>query len=833
MLLRAMLVIDLLACGFAWADVVTLAEGGRPTTTIVVRKGAGDLVRAAAEDVRRYVRAVCGVELPLNDTGERVSGAAIYVGPCDGSEPSDLPDAGTNPETYAVRVRDGNLFLLGRYDPATAFAAESFLEDDLGVRWYAPGELWEYIPEKTQGALTVDVKSRVVTPDWSPRIWSGHEWTPEWKTWLLRNKAVCVPPVPFRNMQNYLHKVFAPEKYAETHPEYYPFIDGKRWIPPKDDRAWRPCESNPEVVRLTVDAAREYLDAHPEQNSFSLAMDDIEHLCGCDNCRAMDASPDDYARKRFSDRHYKFVNAVAHELAKTHPDKYIGTLCYNIARELPSTVDRLEPNVFISMTQCCAEWWRPKHKEKDMELTRCWRERCQHMSRYDYMGLGFLTPRVFPHAMAEGMKFDHGLGFEGVYNECYVILPNAAPMMWMVSKLQWNTGLDADTLLDEFYWRMFGGASAKMKEYYDLLEQSWMTPRTGRAGWGHRNLATQAYGMSLEDLDRAETIIASAREATADADVLRRIDIVAAGLQYGAYITRIFSLGQDLDRVSLSTREEAKTALQKAGELDRLDTQRKAFSVSAMQRSDILGESLRGLRSRKYFVEDQIKRVDVGTTVLTALTALGAQSPDEAAAIGNEFAAARPGPLGELVHEWVGASYSDSSNLLKNPDFEIPASDRETAEWSTWDNGKRDTRMERVQGEGRNGSTGVAIANADSACYLQEVRVEAGQGFLCTAWARREQAEGIGTTSLAVRWRTPDGAWYPQHDVEPCVTLRSSGVEWQPMALIARVPKSATTLVFQLSASSQGEKSRVLFDDAAVHLIPKDAQGFPTDPKTE
>ncbi len=820
MSIRAVLMLAIAMGSFARADMVSLVEGGQATATIVIQKDADALVRVAAEHVRQYVQAICGVELPLKDTGERVSGTGIYVGQCNATEESDLPSADANPETYAIRVRDGNLYLTGRHVAATAFAAMSFIEDNLGVRWYAPGRLWEYVPQGTPGALKVDVTSRVVTPDWSPRLWSGHELTGDWKTWCLRNKAVCIPPVPFRNMQNYLYKVFAPEKYGESHPEYYPLIDGKRWIPPADEHAWRPCESNPDVVRLTVEAAREYLDANPEQNSFSLAMDDIYHLCGCDNCRAMDASPDDYVRKRFSDRHYKFVNTVARELAKTHPDKYIGTLCYHIARELPSTVDTLEPNVFISMTQCCAEWWRPGLKEKDIELTRQWRERCQHMSRYDYMGLGFLTPRVFPHAMAEGMKFDHALGFEGVYNECYVILPNAAPMMWMMAKLQWNTALDADALLDEFYARMFGTASATMKEYFVLLEQSWMTPRPGRAGWGHRNLSTQAHAMSVEDIARVEELLANARAATTDADVLRRIDIVSAGLQYGAYFVRMYALGDELERDSITTKEEAQAALQKAGELDRLGTERVTFFDSVVKRDDILGDSVRGLQAKKYFVQDQIKNIDPQSAMLTALTVLQAQSPNEATGIAQQFAAAHTGPLGSLAQTWTRANSGDLPNLLQNSDFESRTSDAATHGWSTWDNGKRDARMAIAKGDGRGGSKCVAIANADSACYLQKVPVEAGQRFLCVVWARREHAEDSSAIRLAVRWQTPDGAWYPKHDVEPGVSLRQAGTNWQPMALVASVPEGAATLVLQLSVSAQGDKARALFDDAAVHLIP-------------
>lgn len=815
-------IVLLIACSISTATAaerITLAKEGQPAATVVIQNNADELVRRAAEDLRHYVQAICGVELPMRDTGERVPGAGIYIGPCDATVESDLPPAEANPETYAIHVRDGNLFLAGRHAPATSFATVSFIEDSLGVRWYAPGKLWEYVPQGTPGILEVDVEDRIVTPDWSPRVWSGHGWTDDWDTWLLRNKAVCIAPVPFRNMQNFLHTVFAPEKYATSHPEYYPLIDGKRWIPPAGDDAWRPCESNPDVVRLTVDAAREYLNAHPEHNSFSLAMDDIYHLCGCDNCRAMDASPDDCKRVRFSDRHYKFVNAVARELAKTHPDKYVGTLCYHIARELPATVDKLEPNVFISMTQCCAEWWRPGLKEEDMELTRRWRERAAYMCRYDYMGLGFLTPRVFPHVMAEGMKFDHALGFEGVYNECYVILPNTAPMMWMVAKLQWNTDLDADALLDEFYARMFGTASAEMKEYFTLLERSWMTQRPGRAGWGHRKLATQAHAMSLEDAERAEAVLARAGAASADVDVLRRIDIMAAGLRYGAHIMRMCALGHDLDRASFSTREEAAAVLRKAGALGALRGEHEAFCTAAAQRDDILGDSLRGLKSRRYFVLDQIKDIEPQAAVLSALTALDAYAHGEAASIAQEFAAVHAAPLADLARMWTRATQDDSPNLLENPDFEMADSSASIPGWASWDNGKQAAKLMCAPGEGRGGSAGVTIMNADSACYLESIPVEAGRQYLCTAWARRARAEDTGTIRLAVRWKTADGAWYPERDAEPSVDLHSAGADWQPLALVADVPEGAAMLVFQLRASAQGEQTRALFDDAAVRLI--------------
>ncbi|HOZ47879.1 MAG TPA: DUF4838 domain-containing protein [Candidatus Hydrogenedentes bacterium] len=822
------------ATAVSFAAPFTLATGGRPAATIVIPKEADAFVRTASEDLCHYVESICGVKLPFSEAGAAVSGPAVYVGACATTMESDRPPADSHPEAYAVRVRDGNLFLTGRHSPATAFAVVSFIERELGVRWYAPGELWEYVPRSTAGELSVDVAPRVVVPDWSPRVWSGHAWTDSWNRWLLRNKAICEPPVPFRNMQNHIYQVFAPEKYAERHPEYYPLINGKRWIPSPDDHAWRPCESNPDVVRITVEAARAYLDEHPEHNSFSLAMDDITHLCGCESCRAWDAHPDDYEKRHFSDRHYRFVNAVARELAKTHPDRFIGTLCYHIARELPETVPELEPNVFISMTQCCAQWWRPGLKEEDMELTRQWRARSTHMSRYDYMGLGFLTPRVFPHAIAEAMKFDHGLGFEGVYNECYVILPNAAPMMWMVAKLQWDTDLAADALLDEFYACMFGASAATMKAYFDLLEKSWMTPRPGRLTWGHRDLVSQSNAMAVEDVEAAEGLLAKAASETKDADALRRIDVVAAALRYGAYIIRAGALSKGLRVGQIKTPDQARDALARMGAVDTLRREREAFWAEAVERDDLLGETLRGLKGRQYFVANQIGNVEAaGSSVMIgALDTLYAHSKKEAARAVAALGNGDTGTQGALARAWLAVRRDAVGNRLQNPGFEVVSENGQAAEgneqtttappgWSTWDNGAGATEFRSLAEGGRDGSRAAAIVGADSACYLQGVPVEPGALYLCLVWARQLRSLGEGGGLLGVRWRTADGQWHGDHSVEPTVALSQPTLTWQPLGLIAVAPEGAKELVFMLSAKNQEAAGGVAFDEAGLYDLPK------------
>ena len=536
---------------------------------------------------------------------------------------------------------------------------------------------------------------------------------------------------------------------------------------------------------------------------------------------ALDARPDDYENKRFSDRHYKFVNAVARELAQTHPGKYVGTLCYHIARELPETVDRLEPNVFISMTQRVGEWWRPGQRDDDIALTHAWRERCSHMSRYGYIGLGFLTPRVFPHAMAEGMKLDHSLGFEAVYNECYTILPNVAPMMYMMARLQWDTDLDPDALLDEFYARMFGEAAVTMKACYDTLERSYMEPRPDRlelARWGHRHLLTHSLALSEEALDQAEALMAQALAEADTPEARARIEIVGASLQYAGYIIRAGSWARAMAGEEISTAEQAQAVLDRLERLIALSEEREQFWAAALERDDLLGDSLRGLKQRGYFVVNQISEVEAPASACLgqALTVLYAHAPEAASATIARIAASGPNPLAEQAAGWLVELRGEAPNLLKNAGFqEWAASAPLPADWSSWSR-TGGARFIRGEERGRDGSTAAAIARADGACYMQHVPVTPGQKYLCSVWASCDTPGAATAAALGVRWQTGDGAWHPDRECEPRTALTVRGGRWERLSVIATVPDGAARLVFMLTAEGQTGEHAVVFDDAAV-----------------
>ncbi|MEN6304967.1 MAG: DUF4838 domain-containing protein [Armatimonadia bacterium] len=815
------------------AAKVVLAKGGQPAATIVIPDKATDREKLAAQELQHYVKAICGVELSLKSDGKRVDGAGLYIGKTETTIPGDVPGKELNPETYAVHVRDGNVFFTGRYPTPTYFAVASFIEDSLGVRWFAPGDEWEYVPTGKPGQLTVEVRDRVTVPDTSPRVWSGHDWNQDWKTWNLRNKTVLSEVVPRRQFQNNVFKVFPPSKYGKTHPEYYPLINGQRWIPSSDsDAYWRPCESNPEVIALVADYARKWFDAHPDIDSFSVGMDDISHMCSCDNCRAWDPHPDSYEKGQFSDRHYKFVNALAREIRKTHPDRYIGTLIYNIARDLPETVDKLEDNVFGFITETSALWWEPGRKQADHDLTREWAKRCKHLSRYDYFGMGGITPRVYPHAMAEQIRFDKSLGMEGCYIEVYTFLPNTAPMIWAFAKMQWDGKQDVDRLLGEFYADMFGPAKGTMKQYFDLLERSWNTPREGRKGWVHRNLRNQALAMSADDVEAGFRLLRKASGEAATDLQQQRIETLRAALQFGSYPIKAYAMSNSLVKLDINSEATAQKALEQIEQMGRMAREREAFWAEAPKRDDLLGETVRGLGDMGYMAVGQMPLLEAGATAaaMRAFSWYMANKPEKLEEAVAKLQGMSDSSLAQGLNGWLWVTKNKPANLLQNGDFETPGTnaDKPEADWQTvgappgwnrWSSGDKGS-FRVIKGVGINGSTAAAITGTGSACYLRTVPVEVGGKYLVIAWVNGEPDAMAAGAQLGVRFQKADGSWHPRRELEPTIQPPAGTKGWQPLILAITIPPEAGRIVIMPGARAQEADSTALIDDVAVYKLP-------------
>lgn len=229
-----------LGVGLARGESVTLVDRGVAKCCVVVgteesfRDPAqanwapkATLLKWAAEDVAAYLGKMSGAAMPLD--AESVTGMLpIYVG-C-APQAGKLAKISPYGDAYVVEVTAKGIVLHGESRRAVDYAAAQLLHE-LGVRWYAPGEIGEVVPQRKN--ITVPVGRREFAPDFiTRRLWCR---PPDETRWMYRNR-LGDPTIPAGHS---LHAYGADlpgwkerREGRTQHPEYYNVIDGQpgNWI---------------------------------------------------------------------------------------------------------------------------------------------------------------------------------------------------------------------------------------------------------------------------------------------------------------------------------------------------------------------------------------------------------------------------------------------------------------------------------------------------------------------------------------------------------------------------------------------------------------------------
>ncbi|MEN6547294.1 MAG: DUF4838 domain-containing protein, partial [Armatimonadia bacterium] len=354
--MRTILVLlAVLGCLTAAVADFPVVQGGQARCQIVLGKGAQPVEQQAAKDLARCLKLMTEVEVPLVGEGAEQAGVPkILVGPCALPEAVAKDVAKQDYGGYIIRQVGSDLVLRGPSEYGSANAVYGLLEDTLGCHWFMPGELFEYVPQRAE--VMLPTLNMALNPGFRFRYFSG---VTEGGEWQFRNRLDRPgnPNAPFLAQGHILYRLYPPSKYGKEHPEYYPLKGGKRHVNSDDqDQYAQPCTSNPAVVKVAVDTISKYFDDHPQAHTHSLCINDNNDWCECDACKAQDvAVPQFRGRTIYSDRYYTYVNGVARGLSATHPDKFLGVFAYAGVEPVPARIDKIEPNVYVSITQDCAQ----------------------------------------------------------------------------------------------------------------------------------------------------------------------------------------------------------------------------------------------------------------------------------------------------------------------------------------------------------------------------------------------------------------------------------------------------------------------------------------------
>ena len=419
---------------------------------------------------------------------------------------------------------------LWAFDERGSYNAVCGFLRDLGVRWYMPGELGEVVPKRDSIPLPqVDKREEPAFPVRDCNIAIGvHD----------RRLAVWGMRLGMRQPHGFgwahgLNGVTAREEMKREHPEYYALYAGKRATEFRS--GGKQCLSAPGLVKETVAYARTLFDHYNTQVVSVQPADGYTALCQCQLCVGKD-SPERPYRGRMSNYVWGFTVRVANEVAKTHPDRMIQNMAYNLAVLPPDDIEKLPDNVLVCMIGARRPTTvDPEQRREIRELREAWSQKTDQMmvnfENYPLTARGYWLPAFTARTNAESINAIKGVFLgENIQPSAHRFMDAAAfnsYQFYFTFRMYWgDENQDIAPMLDEFYTLFYGPARTQIKAFYEYCEAHFPEMRTDKA-----------------TADQALALFAEAREQVEEGSV---------------YDQRLALLGEYLDSLAARSEQIAK-----------------------------------------------------------------------------------------------------------------------------------------------------------------------------------------------------------------------------------------------------------------------------------
>ena len=432
----------------------------------------------AAGELRRYLQMIIGVDIPVVSENSKMKTGEFILG-LTNRTPDPLELKTLDPDGFMIRTAGKKIYLAGGTGKGVLYGVYELLERCFGCRFWAPGA--EYVPRaETLTVPVIDIRMQPAfafrevayagmdDPDFMDKMrCDRHAWEHggEWGMWV--------------------HTMFSlvpPEKYFDTHPEYYALMAGQR-------ARTQLCLTNPDVLQITIRSLAERMKEQPGCRYWSVSQMDTYGWCECDNCKAIDEHEGSPSGTMIS-----FVNKVA----AAFPDKVISTLAYQYTRKPPRNL-KPAPNVNIMLCTIECDRSKPLAEEQSKEAfvhdLIGWSAITGNILVWDYViqFTNMIAPFPNLHVLQPNIRFfrDHRVnavfeqGCRGTYSEIQEL------RQYLLAKLLWNPDANVDSLITLFTDGYYGKAGPFIRQYLSALERA--LKESGKTLW--------IYGSPMQETD--------------------------------------------------------------------------------------------------------------------------------------------------------------------------------------------------------------------------------------------------------------------------------------------------------------------------------------------
>ncbi|MCK4990623.1 MAG: DUF4838 domain-containing protein, partial [Bacteroidales bacterium] len=431
---------------------------------------------------------------------------------------ADISDVNLESDGFLIITLGENLVILGGEGNGLLNGVYSFLEQYLDCRMYTSGTV---IIPKRYDIILPEIHDYQVPAFRLRDVHYRDAYVPEYAEWhgltSIHRQEMGLGVHSFERLAH-------PDKYFESHPEYYSLIDGMRV------HKAQLCLSNKDLVDVVEANLRERMEQKPDVDYWGVGQNDNNAYCQCTECRAINEREGSQ-----SGTILHFVNQIADRF----PDKTIVTLAYHYSRQIPKHLKPADNvNIFLASIECnrskpISEDPQSRNFLEDLEN---WGEISDNIWVWDYVVHfhGYVSPYPNLHVLQPNIQLfaENNAGAMFQQGDLYGGGEFSELKAYLIAKLLWDPYMDIDSVMTDFLTGYYGEAGIYIQQYIDILHDA----SEFYGGKLHHHIDplnhTDGY-LSPVMLNIYKRIFDRAEEAVAgDSAYLKRVKIARLPLEY-------------------------------------------------------------------------------------------------------------------------------------------------------------------------------------------------------------------------------------------------------------------------------------------------------------
>ncbi|MFA6102716.1 MAG: DUF4838 domain-containing protein [Victivallaceae bacterium] len=524
------------------AGQLTLAQDGKTDYQIVVSARPGPVDKMAADELGEFLKKATGADFKVFQ-GSSESAADLKHRIFVGLSPSAIKILGPDPlsglkdQEHVVKSIGSDIFLFGKGEYGNLYAVYSFLENQVGCRWYTV-----YGDMKIPSNSTLKLDRFDYIRGFAFPIRSV-------MNWFYKIRPVC-DLFFYRNFQNQLlflhsslpglkpvyneilpgvHTSFAymppggavniagtpPEwlkgsKFFETNPEFFSMDENGKRVSSR-----QLCFANPGLRKKLTEHLERRLNEFNGKGIVTLDANDIgDKSCYCAECRKLENK-----YKTNSGPLIDYLTELCGYLKNKYPEAFIRTMAYRKGQSEipPSGIAQLPENLIVVFAPIDDNILAPISDPSNAETYNNLKQWCaisKHVWVWYYVNPYISDPSVPPpplanlERIAEDIKMIKKAGAEGTYFEHdsgVSLSANFSELQtWLMLKLFQNPDQDTAPLIKEFTDFYYGSAASLMRQYISGLESCRKELLAGQNFWRWSTQMSQYTYLTIENIMKWE-----------------------------------------------------------------------------------------------------------------------------------------------------------------------------------------------------------------------------------------------------------------------------------------------------------------------------------------